>query len=280
MLRKLRSVHTRLQAYLQPDGLYALAMKSDERWSVASREEKRVGDHFRMTVKIRVLEKDERNPKGESTQVVFCISLINWPMPVEDFVALDRETDLIRKEWIQDCREVNGKPAGRDQLMSTMYHYKIRPALVPIAFEFLMLKEYAVCSTPAVEGFPPAVFVVEDTPPTQATYEGFELPLPTGSTKRITFRTIKSFTSSEEHPGCSNQVIVTRAGANIPSWMLPTSLARDIILDTTMKTFIAFKEKAVGKWAENGYTDRQANARCFYDSVRSLSEWSSNAAGA
>lgn len=272
-LIKLRSIHSRLDLYLQPNGLLAASLRgSDSSWAVACKREPRIGEHFRMECRMRFLEPSERSEDGGTTQVMFCIILENWPQRLEEFVCMDREVDLMHKDVVEDCRSMCGEVGGPDMLRSSMLYYVIRPALLPMSFACLNIREYAVCHESPVLGFSPGVFVVENTPPLRGgtMYEGFRLPPDKWATKKVIRNTIKHIATSKDHPGCSNQRMVSTAGIPVPQWMVPLHLLVAVILNTTIASFINFKLELADKWEEAGFAKRMADAPDFYGAVRSV----------
>merc|ERR1712032_418853 len=160
-------------------------------------------------------------------------------------IALDRETDLCKREMIQDCRAFEGTPGGPEQLRSAMLHYVIRPALLPvISLDFLQLREYAVCASSPLPGYSAGVLVTQ--------------------------KTIKHFAASVEHLGCSSQTLVLNLAIPIPPRMAPLRLISIIILNTTLKTFGSFKSDVVDRWDEAGYKARMEKNKMFYGAVAAV----------
>lgn len=271
-IAKLRSIFGRLEPYFRPDGLLvAAAGGRPDAWVADVRQDPEICEHFRIEVASRYLDDGEREKSGPVSQILVKISLVNWPQELEDLIALDRETDLAKKEFIEDCRLYEGQPGGPEQLMSSMLHYVIRPSLLPLfSIDFLQLREYAVCEQPRVPGYVPGVFVLEETPPsTEQVFEGWQLPASQGSI-RILQKTIKHLASSAEHPHCSTQTIIMKAGLSIPKGFISLKLVNTIILTTTLKTFKNFKRDSVDRWGEQGVQERMANAGAFYQAVASV----------
>merc|ERR1712032_449452 len=187
-------------------------------------------------------------------------------------IALDRETDLCKREMIQDCRAFEGTPGGPEQLRSAMLHYVIRPALLPvISLDFLQLREYAVCASSPLPGYSAGVLVTENTPPSgQLEFEGWQLPIAKFGSVRVTQKTIKHFAASVEHLGCSSQTLVLNLAIPIPPRMAPLRLISNIILNTTLKTFGSFKSDVVDRWDEAGYKARMEKNKMFYGAVAAV----------
>lgn len=274
MYAKLRLVYGRLEPYLHPEvGLLMSALRgSDEKWARGVMRDKRISDSFRLEVGIRFLEGKECDVDGAPTQVLIRIRIVNWPQGLADAIALDKETDLGSKLTIADCKSFAGIVGGPEQLMSSMIHYVIRPSQFPvISIDFLQLREYALCHQSPLSEYAAGVFVTENTPPCDGgDFEGWTIPTVKFGTKRICQQTVKHFCWSPECPNTSTQTIVMKAALNIPKLLVSANLIKNIILRTTLTTFVNTKLEVVDKWAERGFVDRIAKERTFYDAVSSI----------
>jgi len=269
---KLRSVHGRFDRHLDPKGLLAMATRGSEKdWVVGEIRLPDLGEHFRMKIALRFAQGDEYDKKGPTTQVISRVTVDGWPMKLHAAMALERETDLIQKEWIPDCKFSHGTVGGPEQLMSAMIHQVIRPALLPISFEHLATREFAVCREAPFPGFSPGVLVVEESLPRgELVFEGWRIPPEKAMYVRMSALVIKHIAPSAEFPGLSTMTLIVKAGVPVSKFMVPLGLLKKIAFQMIPKALKSLKDNAIDRWEQSGYNERVAGSRDFYETIAAL----------
>lgn len=273
VLQKLRLMRPRIKAQLKPDGLLTIALKKQEghnQWIVGTVRDPSISENFCLEIKVRWLEGSELVKNAGASQFMLCASVSGWPQPLEDFVALTRELDHGKKEFVHDCSEYNGTPGGPDQLMSTMLHYVIRPAMLPvIGFEFVNFREFALLEGTPIPGYPRGVLIVEESAPTGVPeFEGWQLPPTRRGYVQVAQTLLWHISADQGDPGCTQWTQVGRYTAPIPRWMLPLTLAHKICLRTIHMTFKKHRDAAFPGWDKaHGTRMKDPEVKDLYDAI-------------
>jgi len=270
VLQKLRSVHSRFEEITNPQGLLSQAM-TGENWVTGELKDADLGEHFRMEVAMRLAEAAERDKDGPATQLIAKVTMSGWPQPASNFLALERETDLFQKEFMADCKFSTGIPGELDQLMSCMGHLQVRPALLPINFEYVFFREFAVCPSGLLPGLSSGALEIESNLPlNKSEFEGWKIPPAKFGNVRSESKQIKHIAPTEGHPELTTITIFSKDGIPLPGWMLPLKFLMKLAIDLCLKTFKRIKEKVVDKWEELPYSDRTKASRKLYDALAGI----------
>merc|ERR1712100_418830 len=100
---------------------------------------------------------------------------------LSQWVALQHEADIFKKEWIQDCVGFDGFKFDLSQLYSTYCRILIGSSLLPFVLDIQTIREFAVCcaSPSPLLGEKPGVLQFEYDPPTDVSnHEGIEILSP------------------------------------------------------------------------------------------------------
>jgi len=272
MIAKLQSVHGRYKKHLDPQGLLALALQgSAEKWVSGETWDPSIHPKFHCSIRLRLAEDTEREENGPMSQFIAKVTFECWPQTLTDFVAMERETDLFKKEFIDSCRFITGMPGELEQLMSSSLHVVIRPPLLPLSFENAVTREFAVCEKSPLSGYSPGVLEIEQNLPLdKKEFEGWKVPPQRLGYVRQSGLTIKHIAPSAEDPHCVTVTMVGRGGAPLPRWMLPLGLVKNILLDLLANSFKKIKEKLLGDWESYGYPERIAKNPDLYGAIAAM----------
>lgn len=224
-----------------------------------------------MEMKLRHAEEHERDPNGASTQLISMATCKNFPIALEKAIAFERETDLMRKEWLQDCRRTSGEVTGPENLMTSLMHAEISSPLMPVVLDAVQLRRFVVCQTAPCAGVGPGVLKTEISPPSDAeTHEGIAIPKPGPRVIRMEAKNYVYFMPGRR-PDVTEVVIVGELGMPLPSWMVPLGLLSRFASDFITKTFIMVKEDVYDHWKDWQFDERIAANDNFYGSIAKLS---------
>lgn len=65
-------------------------------------EDPEIDENFQADIQFRYAAGAERDPKGPSMQIIVCGILSNFPLDIQKFISVYRETDLYQKEWMAE----------------------------------------------------------------------------------------------------------------------------------------------------------------------------------
>merc|ERR1740138_1817154 len=77
-------------------------------WFEVEADEPKAGPRARAHVAGRWLESNERDPRGPSSQAIVVSKLSNVPLSITQFISVLMESDLLRPEFLQDLKSVQG----------------------------------------------------------------------------------------------------------------------------------------------------------------------------
>mmetsp|Transcript_171236 Transcript_171236/g.549014 ORF Transcript_171236/g.549014 Transcript_171236/m.549014 type:complete len:430 (-) Transcript_171236:65-1354(-) len=280
LLKTLREVHGRMTSVLSILGPSALpGGAGDKRWVSVNITDPNIHPEFHGDIRIRFAEGAERDPHGPSTQIITYGSLTAYPMDLEEFVSVYRETDLYEKEWVADCEQCEGKVGGPEKLYSAYSRFINSSPLMPTRLEILTVREFAVCTKSPVPNRGPGVVVVDMSPPSDAkTFAGWPMPDPV---KRITRMSgvglILYFTPRKDKPGFCDVFAFAKAAAPLPQWLVPLSLLKRFFANHFVSLFRAIKNFIKDDWEKLGYKDRISGKPDLYESISDIKRMLSQA---
>jgi len=275
LITALQEVHTRMNTILETMGPRALpGGKEDKRWVQTLIEDPAIGADFKADIKIRFAEGAEREPKGASTQLITCGHLTSFPMDLDRFVSVYRETDIYQKDWIADCESCEGKVAGPEQMYSALSKIVNSSPILPVKLEVLTVREFAVCPKSPLPGRGPGVLVMDMSAPVDAsTFAGWDLPTPLRRTTRLSgLGLILYFTPRSDKPGHCDVFAFAKAGAPLPQWLVPLSLLKRFFANHFLSVFKAIKNHIVDDWDNLKYGDRITKSPDFYNAIARLAK--------
>lgn len=269
---KLRAIHGRMEQALGPQGLLTQSLRgADSDWIIGEIRDPSIGEHFKCEFRIRFAKGEEVEKDGETSQLIARATVSNWPQSLQNWVALERETDLCRKEYVQDCKSVRGTPGGPEQMMSAMLNAIVRPMLMPFKFDAVMARDFSVCADGQIPGFPRAVLQLEQSlPKGEREFEGWTIPPEKWGNIRVSSKIAKVFVPSTVHVNCSTMVLGARIGVPLPKSMVPLGMLKMMMLDVFSKSFQLLKRQVLDSWGSTGYPARIEQARAFYGAVAAL----------
>jgi hypothetical protein len=273
LLATLRASHERMTGVLGTMGPRALpGGKEDKRWVHTIIEDPAIGPDFRADIKIRFADSAERDPNGASTQLITCGILAGFPMDLERFVSVYRETDIYKKEWIADCESCEGQVAGPERLYSALSKIVNSSPLLPVKLEVLTVREFAVCHKSPLPDRGPGVLVMDMSAPVDASsFAGWELPAPPRRTTRLSgLGLILYFTPRNDKPGHCDVFAFAKAGAPIPQWLVPLTLLKRFFANHFLSVFKAIRSHIADNWDNLEYGDRIAKCPQFYETISRL----------
>ena len=215
---------------------------------------------------MRVVEGAERDPNGATCQLVAAVDVHNFPVPLEKFVVMYREVDLAKKEWFQDCTAFHGEVIGSPDWAS-LVHSEISSPLLPITFDQVVVRHFALCSKSPVDGLCAGVLVSEVSPPSGVeACAGFKIPKPRRRVIRMELKAYQYVTPGAL-PNTTKTLIIAELGAPVPSWMIPMSLLARFVADFFTKTLVKLKQEVIDKFAQYPFDDRMVAQSAFYQAV-------------
>lgn len=138
------------------------AWKTGETCVTMSLQDAKIGDLFKMQMRIRRARGSERDPNGAATQLIISIRANGFPMSLTETTCLQSEVDLWQKEWLKDCEHVLGFPGGPNGIYSAACYSLLAPKLLPFRIEDAYQRDFIICKTaPNLVGSRPGVTVVE-----------------------------------------------------------------------------------------------------------------------
>lgn len=266
-------VHERMRQLISRMGPQALPSGAkDGRWAHTVLRDPAVGSDFLAHIHTRFADAKEREAGGPGTQLIVCGQLFRFPMALDRFVSVYRETDLYRKEWIADAERCEGGTSGPEQLYSSYSHIVNSSPILPVRIEVLTLREFAVCANAPLTGHRAGVLVSDMSPPPNAA-ECCGWPLPAQPKKSIRLSNIGIvlyFVPNEVKPECTDVFAFARAGVPVPQWLVPLSLIKNFLANHFLSVFKAIRLNIVNHWPELGYGDRIAACPDFYAPITEL----------
>lgn len=224
-----------------------------------------------MRIRTRLAEGAEIDASGPSSQLIVHFDIEGIPLTCEQQVCIDRETDLMLKELVPDCKVIGGTTGGAEQLMSSYYYWVMRPALLPISFEACLTREFSVCREPPLKGYPAGVLCVESSvPPGLREYEGWQIPGTSWTYVRMANYCVKYFEDDANHPGCVKLTQVSNFGASVPRRVAPLGLINNLIFGIIHKFNKTLKKSVIDVWSSSDYQARIESEPHFYGSISAL----------
>jgi len=273
LIGTLHAVHDRMTSVLETMGPRALpGGKEDKRWVHTVIQDRAIGPDFSADIKIRFAEGGERDPNGASTQLITCGHLTSFPMDLDRFVSVYRETDIYQKQWIADCESCEGEVAGLEKMYSALSKIINSSPLLPVRLEVLTVREFAVCPTSPFPDRGPGVLVMDMSAPIGASnFAGWELPTPLRRASRLSgLGLILYFTPRRDQPGHCDVFAFAKAGAPVPQWLIPLSLLKRFFAHHFLSVFKAIKNHIVDDWDNLEYGNRITKCPDFYSSISRL----------
>jgi hypothetical protein len=254
------------------------ATRQDMHWAQLQIKDPKIGKDFNLEMKLRFAQDFEREATGPKTQIVVFTECSGLPLRLTDFVALQCETDLFRKEWMKDCVSYEGKHGLPNELVPAFVYVQLSPALMPFKLEELVLREFAVCpdgppfqSESCSSG---GVLISENGPPDGVSeFQGFAIPPTRFRMVRLTGEPKMLFaTRSKLGRGCTDLFSAVRIGLPAPEWMVPLDLLKRFAADIFRESLRRLKEHVIDNWDNLGYKARVASREDFYNQVVSIEE--------
>lgn len=278
MLIKLRSMHPRLQKAVS----LLLAPFDDSKGVRLELTEPSLHESFRLSMTIRFAEGAERDKQGPSTQIIMRCDMRNFPAPLDRIVVENCETDLFRKEWLKDCKQITGSPGRPASLYCSAMHVALSPALLPIKVEDVIYRELALCraaseSSQIVPGRGAGVVVIEHRPPDGcAEYEGIPVPPKKKGTIRLRGGMSAYYKSvAEQNPELSDILMVSHLGAPVPQAILPLNLLKRFAADFALNSLRPMKVGLYDQWDGLEYKERAKTTN--QDLYQEVARWRSSA---
>merc|ERR1712008_53342 len=217
----------------------------------------------------------EREKGGPSTQLIMTGQLSSFPLALERFVSVYRETDLYQKEWIADCKKCDGKVGGPERLYSSLSYIVNTSPILPMSLEVVTVRDLAVCRQAPLSGRKPGVLVMDMSPPSGASeFGGWTLPDHCKKKRCIrlsNFDVILYFVPNEANPAEACDIFAfARMGAPIPQWLVPLSLLKRFLAAHFISVFKAIKVHITEQWDALKYGERIGSCPHLYGSIAEL----------
>jgi cell fate (sporulation/competence/biofilm development) regulator YlbF (YheA/YmcA/DUF963 family) len=269
VLAKLRGRYADLQESLS---LLSVTKCPDTTWFDVEAAEPRAGPHTRAHVTGRWLKGSERDPKGPSSQAVLVTKLSNVPLSIDQFVCLIMETDLMRPEFFQDIKSVQGAPGSKDNLYNAYHHMITVPSLFPLLkLCGDSLVGFTVCTKPPepLKHLGPGVLInLRAVPAGVKHYKGFDIVSKPARAIRLEVGTFHYCSWSSEVEGTMDITTYSTAGAPLPQSMFPLHVASKLILGMARGNLIRWREKVAEHLNKNErYAARIAASPEFYGAI-------------
>jgi len=250
------------------------ALVDSPKWLFFEAKDAALGNDFRLECKLRAAEGEEYKKGGPATQLIVSVQAFNFPRSLTQLFAMDREVDLLRKEFIGNCEEVHGWTSGAERSFSVLLQAIVKNALLPFRVENVMVRDFSVCREPPLAGQSRSgVLELETSPPTRVRdFLGWQLPPERKGHVRLpgTIRLWYKMPSAEHPDSCCDVVLAVRAGVNVPQWMLPLGLIKNVMSNQVLTTLRLMKKNVVDRWDEIGYDGRIEACPKLYEHVAEM----------
>jgi len=274
VIAALRAVHGRMRQTLSSMGPRALPMgEKDNRWAQVTIKDPVIGSEFLADIRMRFLEVAERDREGPSTQICICGQLSRFPLCLEQFISVYRETDLYQKDWIADCERCEGEVAGPERFYSALSRIINSSQLLPCRLDVLTVREFATCDTAPLSGRRSGVLVMDMSPPSDSReFASWQMPphLEKKSVRLSGVGLILYFMPSEGRPEWCDVFAFARCAAPLPQWIVPLSLIKRFLAGHFISVFKAIRVHIADRWAELRYQERIAGCQDFYGPIAAL----------
>ena len=123
-----------------------------------------------------------------------------------------------------------GKMEGRNRLFCSYFHIISKAAMVPWKTDNVEVREFSKLKDPLIPGLRPDMFLLMATPALGDDSElaGFEVPPCRDGCTRTGIQFLR-FVEREDDPDRCRFTILIQAGVNIPSWLLPLYIVKQIV---------------------------------------------------
>lgn len=268
---KLRAIGARLRRGLA--GTLVPAARTDTEWVHAEIRDPKVAKDFLITMDLRFAQGEEHDKLGPTSQMIAKVKMVSFPARVTQWIALQREVDLFKKEWIKDCDKMENIVGDHaHQLSSVLMHIILAPFLLPFRLEEVLIREFSVCSEAPVHGMlpedrTPGVLLMESNPPEKVNhFEEWEVPAKGGRIVRMRSTKVLYITSSGAGNMC-DIVAAARLGFPVYRQILPLDLLKRVLIDLFRESVRRLKEQVFDCWNEMEFDKRIAADPEFYDAV-------------
>jgi len=268
---KLRNLHRRL---LKAVSLTSSMEAGSHRPVIIHDDE--VGQGFRFELILRPAVGPERDDRGPLTQLMAVCRTYNFPLPLPQMIAVDVETDLFQREWVNGCTTRTATRGGVDAMHGgmTMTHIGLSP--LPITIEEVTVREVAIFESGPLAELRPGVLVMENTPPVDGgAWENWEVPQPSG--RRGFYRVVGSSKAyykmaSVEQPGCCDMVTICKIGISVPKWLLPVETLKGIVASKIKTSCKVLRHELCDRFDTFPYNDRMRTHADLYQAVIRVSQ--------
>lgn len=271
VLQKLRGIHQRFTGMLQ--NIACPAVRQDSEWSCYQCMDHDISPNYSFDVKVRHADETEFNCDIGGTQLIYAVTIKDFPMELERIVAMELEIDLFPgKKCIKDCDHFSGIPGGPGHLHRAFIHSIMSPRVLPIRIEDAMFREFCVCGTSPLAGLSSAgVLIAEYTAPDNTTeHEGWTIPACVKGVLRLKATRLLYATPSAT-PGCCNILAMGRSNLPFPRWLVSLQFFKRFVALATNMMFRLIMEHVPRNWNELGYTQRIESNSDLYERIRRLS---------
>lgn len=244
----------------------------DKRWAQVKCDDPKIHPNFGGEILIRLAEGSERDPKGPSTQIIACGFLDSYPLDIARFVSVYRETDLYRKEWAADCEKCEGEVGDAEMLYGCLSRFINSSPIMPVKFDIITVREFAVCTKSPIPGRGPGVLVSDFSPPADSKFfQGWKIPDTYKRSVRVSgIETVLYFTPRLDDPSQVDIFAFAKAAVPIPQWLLPLSLLKRFFANHFLTLFSCLKTCVADHWGKWEYQDRIAANHELYQAISNL----------
>lgn len=272
VIAQLRERHDGL---LQSMALLSVTKRPDGCWFEVESAEHKASPGASIQVSGRWLEGSERDPKGPASQAIIVTKMSNVPLAVAQFVSVLMETDLLRPEFFQDMKSMQGVSGSRDNLYSSYQHAVMCPSLFPLLKLCSdNLCAFTVCPNPPepLRHLGPGVLISQSSIPTGVAYhKGFKILEKPARAVRVDTSTLHYCTPSREIAGAMDITTFSKLCAPLPQSMFPLHVGAKLLLGMARGNLVRWKERLAGRFHElEGYETRTAASQEFYSAIDRL----------
>eukprot|EP00930_Biecheleria_cincta_P011949 TRINITY_DN11514_c0_g1_i1.p1 TRINITY_DN11514_c0_g1~~TRINITY_DN11514_c0_g1_i1.p1 ORF type:complete len:436 (-),score=80.00 TRINITY_DN11514_c0_g1_i1:261-1535(-) len=244
------------------------AQRTDVDWGEVHVEDPSICKDFSMTVKVRYKSAHEYDPKGGRSQFSARVEIRNLPMSLVRRIALEREVDLTVPLPGTMVDHLEGKIEGRSRLFCSYFHVISKAAMVPWKTDNVEVREFSKLKDPLLPGLRPDMFLMMATPALGDDLElaGFKIPPCRDGCTRTGIQFLRFVEPEGDAARCCFTILV-QASVNIPSWLLPLYLVKQI-LSRAMKAMFKDVVGLVQRWPTLGYDERIGQVPEFYNAAQ------------
>merc|ERR1712216_847185 len=157
---------------------------------------------------------------GPPSQAIVVTKLSNVPLSITQFVSVLMESDLLRPEFFQDLKSIQGAPGSKDNLYHAYHHLVLCPSLFPLLKLCTdSLVAFTVCPNPpeALRDLGPGVLISQSSVPLGAVhYKGFDIVNKPARAVRVDTGTLTYCTPSKEMAGAVDITTFSKVCAPLP----------------------------------------------------------------